>query len=53
MPTRLQERVGDEFLDEVYAQPEEVAGEVVRLLLLAPDDLYVSGERVLRADRRW
>ncbi|MFG2056160.1 SDR family NAD(P)-dependent oxidoreductase [Micromonospora sp. NPDC048930] len=53
MPTRLQERVGDEFLDEIYALPEQVAGEVVRLLLLAPDDLYVSGERVLRADGRW
>ncbi|MFI5490360.1 SDR family oxidoreductase [Micromonospora echinaurantiaca] len=53
MPTQLQERVGDEFLDEIYARPEEVAGEVVRLLLLAPDDLYVSGERVLRADGRW
>jgi NAD(P)-dependent dehydrogenase (short-subunit alcohol dehydrogenase family) len=53
MPTRLQERVGDEFLDEVYALPEQVAAEVVRLLLLAPDDLYVSGERVLRADGRW
>ncbi|WP_167517497.1 SDR family NAD(P)-dependent oxidoreductase [Micromonospora orduensis] len=53
MPTRLQERVGDEFLDEVYALPDQVAAEVVRLLLLAPDDLYVSGERVLRADGRW
>ncbi|WP_158630811.1 MULTISPECIES: SDR family NAD(P)-dependent oxidoreductase [Micromonospora] len=53
MPTRLQERVGDEFLDEVSALPEQVAAEVVRLLLLAPDDLYVSGERVLRADGRW
>ncbi|MEU5941448.1 SDR family oxidoreductase [Micromonospora sp. NPDC047548] len=53
MPTRLQERVGDEFLDEVYALPEQVAPEVVRLLLLDPDDLYVSGERVLRADGRW
>ncbi|SCG76824.1 SDR family NAD(P)-dependent oxidoreductase [Micromonospora inositola] len=53
MPTRLQERVGDEFLDEIYALPEQVATEVVRLLLLAPDDLYVSGERVLRADGRW
>ena len=53
MPTRLQERVGDQFLDEVYAEPEQVAPEVVRLLRLAPDDLYVSGERVLRADGRW
>ncbi|MEV0810824.1 SDR family oxidoreductase [Micromonospora sp. NPDC050200] len=53
MPTRLQERVGAEFLDEVYALPEQVAAEVVRLLLLDPDDLYVSGERVLRADGRW
>ena len=53
MPTRLQERVGAEFLDEVYALPEQVAEEVVRLLLLEPDDLYVSGERVLRADGRW
>ncbi|MEU0548971.1 SDR family oxidoreductase [Micromonospora sp. NPDC005979] len=53
MPTRLQERVGAEFLDEIYALPEQVATEVVRLLLLQPDDLYVSGERVLRADGRW
>jgi NAD(P)-dependent dehydrogenase (short-subunit alcohol dehydrogenase family) len=53
MPTRLQERVGDEFLDEVYALPDQVAPEVVRLLRLAPDDLYVSGELVLRADGRW
>ncbi|MET8231498.1 SDR family oxidoreductase [Micromonospora sp. NPDC005298] len=53
MPTRLQERVGADFLDEVYALPEQVAPEVVRLLLLEPDDLYVSGERVLRADGRW
>ncbi|RZU74483.1 short-subunit dehydrogenase [Micromonospora kangleipakensis] len=53
MPTRLQERVGDHFLDEIYALPDQVAEEVVRLLLLAPDDLYVSGERVLRADGRW
>ncbi|MEV6812349.1 SDR family oxidoreductase [Micromonospora sp. NPDC051296] len=53
MPTRLQERAGAEFLDEVYAQPEQVAAEVVRLLLLAADDLYVSGEQVLRADGRW
>ncbi|MEU8264050.1 SDR family oxidoreductase [Micromonospora sp. NPDC048999] len=53
MPTRLQERVGDEFLDEVYAGPEQVAVEVVRLLRLAPDDLYVSGAHMLRADGRW
>lgn len=53
MHTRLQERVGAEFLDEVYAEPEQVAREVVRLLLLAPDDLYVSGQEVLRADGRW
>ncbi|MGR6319358.1 SDR family oxidoreductase [Micromonospora soli] len=53
MPTRLQERVGDRFLDEVYALPEQVAAEVVRLLRLAPDALYVSGEQVLRADGRW
>lgn len=53
MPTRLQERVGDPFLDEVYALPDQVAAEVVRLLRLAPDDLYVSGELVLRADGRW
>ncbi|MFJ8579887.1 SDR family NAD(P)-dependent oxidoreductase [Micromonospora sp. NPDC093277] len=53
MPTRLQERVGDEFLDETYAGPEQVAVEVVRLLQLAPDDLYVSGGQVLRADGRW
>ncbi|MFE9657437.1 SDR family NAD(P)-dependent oxidoreductase [Micromonospora sp. NPDC006431] len=53
MPTRLQERVGDEFLDQVYAMPEQVAPEVVRLLQFTPDDLYVSGERVLRADGRW
>ncbi|MGV9212335.1 SDR family NAD(P)-dependent oxidoreductase [Micromonospora sp. RB23] len=53
MPTRLQERVGAEFLDRIYALPEQVATEVVRLLLLEPDDLYVSGERVLRADGRW
>ncbi|SCF09286.1 Short-chain dehydrogenase [Micromonospora viridifaciens] len=53
MPTRLQERVGDEFLDEIYAGAEQVAVEVVRLLQLAPDDLYVSGARVLRADGRW
>ncbi|GAA4563980.1 SDR family oxidoreductase [Micromonospora coerulea] len=53
MPTRLQDRVGDAFLDEIYALPEQVATEVVRLLLLAPEDLYVSGEHVLRADGRW
>lgn len=53
MPTRLQERVGDQFLDTTYALPEQVATEVVRLLLLAPDDLYVSSELVLRADGRW
>ncbi|MFB9236330.1 SDR family NAD(P)-dependent oxidoreductase [Plantactinospora siamensis] len=53
MPTRLQERVGDQFLDEVYAQPEQVAAELVRLLQLTPEDLYVSGEQVLRADGRW
>ncbi len=53
MPTRLQERVGDQFLDEVYALPDQVAPEVVRLLRLDPDDLYVSGELVLRADGRW
>ncbi|MCW3842980.1 SDR family oxidoreductase [Micromonospora yasonensis] len=53
MPTRLQERVGAEFLDEVYALPDQVATEIVRLLRLAPDDLYVSGELVLRADGRW
>lgn len=53
MPTRLQERVGAEFLDEVYALPEQVATEVVRLLRLGVDDLYVSGQRVLRADGRW
>ncbi|MDG4789173.1 SDR family NAD(P)-dependent oxidoreductase [Micromonospora sp. WMMD1102] len=53
MPTRLQERVGAEFLDTVYAEPAQVATEVVRLLLLGGDDLYVSGQRVLRADGRW
>jgi short-subunit dehydrogenase len=53
MHTKLQERVGSEFLDEIYALPEQVAAEVVRLLLLEPDDLYVSGQRVLRADGRW
>ncbi|MFD2765348.1 SDR family NAD(P)-dependent oxidoreductase [Micromonospora eburnea] len=50
MPTRRQERVGDEFLDETYAGPEQVAVELVRLLQLAPDDLYVPDER---ADGRW
>ncbi|MFI6759893.1 SDR family oxidoreductase [Micromonospora sp. NPDC050417] len=53
MHTKLQERVGAEFLDEIYAEPEQVAREVVRLLLLEPDDLYVSGQEVLRADGRW
>lgn len=53
MPTRLQERVGDAFLDEIFALPEQVAPEVVRLLNLTPDDLYVSGAQVLRADGRW
>jgi NAD(P)-dependent dehydrogenase (short-subunit alcohol dehydrogenase family) len=53
MHTKLQERVGAEFLDTVYAEPEQVAREIVRLLLLAPDDLYVSGQKVLRADGRW
>ncbi|ROT27125.1 SDR family oxidoreductase [Micromonospora sp. HM5-17] len=53
MHTRLQERVGAEFLDTVFAAPEQVAAEVVRLLLLTPDDLYVSGQKVLRADGRW
>lgn len=53
MPTRLQERAGAEFLDTVYAQPVQVAREVVRLLSLAPDDLYVSDHKVLRADGRW
>ena len=53
MPTRLQERVGAEFLDQVFALPEQVAPEVVRLLLLTPDDLYISGQKVLRADGRW
>jgi NAD(P)-dependent dehydrogenase (short-subunit alcohol dehydrogenase family) len=53
MPTRLQERVGAKFADEVYAMPEQVAREVVRLLTLDPDDLYVSGQKVLRADGRW
>ncbi|GAB3818877.1 SDR family NAD(P)-dependent oxidoreductase [Micromonospora zhanjiangensis] len=53
MHTRLQERVGAEFLDQVYALPEQVAPEVVRLLTLQPEDLYVSGQKVLRADGRW
>lgn len=53
MKTRLQERVGAQFLDEIYARPEQVAAEVVRLLTLQPDDLYVSGQKVLRADGRW
>jgi NAD(P)-dependent dehydrogenase (short-subunit alcohol dehydrogenase family) len=53
MPTRLQERQGGEFLDRIFALPEQVAREVVRLLLLEPDDLYVSGQKVLRADGRW
>ncbi|MGW4462730.1 SDR family oxidoreductase [Micromonospora sp. NBC_01796] len=53
MHTRLQERVGAEFLDEIYAEPEQVAREVVRLLLLEPDELYLSGQEVLRADGRW
>ncbi|HYT10957.1 MAG TPA: SDR family oxidoreductase [Mycobacteriales bacterium] len=53
MPTRLQERVGAKFLDDVYALPEQVAREVIRLLALGPDDLYVSGQQVLRADGRW
>jgi NAD(P)-dependent dehydrogenase (short-subunit alcohol dehydrogenase family) len=53
MPTKLQERVGAEFLDHIFALPEQVAREVARLLLLEPDDLYVSGQKVLRADGRW
>ena len=53
MHTKLQERVGADFLDQVFALPEQVAPEVVRLLLLGPDDLYVSGQKVLRADGRW
>jgi NAD(P)-dependent dehydrogenase (short-subunit alcohol dehydrogenase family) len=53
MPTRLQERVGAEFLDTVWTPPAQVAREVVRLLLLEPDDPYVSDLRVLRADGRW
>ena len=35
------------------ALPEQVAREVVRLLVLAPEDLYISGQKVLRADGRW
>jgi len=53
MPTRLQERVGAAFLDTVHTPPVAVAREIVRLLLLAPDDPYVSDLRVLRADGRW
>jgi NAD(P)-dependent dehydrogenase (short-subunit alcohol dehydrogenase family) len=53
MRTRLQERVGAEFLDTIWALPSQVAREVVRLLLLEPDDLYVSDQQVLRADGRW
>lgn len=53
MHTKLQERVGADFLDTIFALPEQVAAEVVRLLLLQADDLYVSGQRVLRADGRW
>ncbi|HEX7745632.1 MAG TPA: SDR family oxidoreductase [Micromonosporaceae bacterium] len=53
MPTKLQERVGAEFIDHIFALPAQVAREVVRLLLLEPDDLYVSGQKVLRADGRW
>ncbi|WP_173081458.1 SDR family NAD(P)-dependent oxidoreductase [Phytohabitans rumicis] len=53
MPTRLQERVGAEFLDTVYTPPAQVAREVVRLLMLDADDPYVSDLRVLRADGRW
>ncbi|MFC0527759.1 SDR family NAD(P)-dependent oxidoreductase [Phytohabitans kaempferiae] len=53
MPTRLQERVGDAFLDTVYTPPAAVAREIVRLLLLAPQDPYVSDLRVLQADGRW
>lgn len=53
MPTRLQERVGGKFLDEVYALPAQVAREVVRLLSLEPEDLYISDQKVLRADGRW
>ncbi|WP_433532299.1 SDR family NAD(P)-dependent oxidoreductase [Micromonospora sp. CA-263727] len=53
MPTRPQERAGAEFLDEAYARAEQVAAEAVRLLLLAADDRYISGEQALRADGRW
>lgn len=53
MHTKLQERVGAEFLDTIHARPEQVAAEVVRLLLLRADELYVSGQKVLRADGRW
>ena len=53
MHTRLQERVGADFLDTIFALPAQVAAEVVRLLLLEADDLYVSGQKVLRADGRW
>ncbi|MDQ7910702.1 SDR family NAD(P)-dependent oxidoreductase [Phytohabitans sp. ZYX-F-186] len=53
MPTRLQERVGDSFLDTVYTPPAAVAREIVRLLLLAPEDPYVSDLRVLQANGRW
>lgn len=53
MRTRLQERVGAEFLDTIFAEPGQVAAEVVRLLTLHSDDLYVSGQKVLRADGRW
>jgi NAD(P)-dependent dehydrogenase (short-subunit alcohol dehydrogenase family) len=53
MPTKLQERVGAEFIDHIFALPEQVAREVARMLLLEPDDLYVSGQKVLRADGRW
>jgi NAD(P)-dependent dehydrogenase (short-subunit alcohol dehydrogenase family) len=53
MPTKLQERVGAEFIDHIFALPEQVAREVTRMLLLEPDDLYVSGQKVLRADGRW
>ncbi|MEV1289126.1 SDR family oxidoreductase [Micromonospora sp. NPDC049679] len=53
MPTRLQERAGAEFKDTIFAQAEQVAREVVRLLLLDPDDLYVTGQKVLRGDGRW
>ncbi|MFC7546455.1 SDR family NAD(P)-dependent oxidoreductase [Plantactinospora sp. GCM10030261] len=53
MHTRLQERAGAEFLDTVFATPAQVAAEVVRLLTLEPEELYVSGQKVLRADGRW